>query len=421
MKVVGLVVEYNPFHNGHLYHLQQAKASTQAEYVVCIMSGNFLQRGEPALLNKWARSEMALKAGADLVFELPVAFATQSAEGFAQGAIASLDALGIVTHLCFGSEIGQIEELQTLADICSIEDDHLQALHQKHLKTGLSYPSARTNALKEYFSQRKDLKLGQDLENQLIKPNNILGLQYLIALKRLNSQIEPVTLQRVKAEYHDENFNDESIASATAIRQSLATNNQLKAIAPFVPTSTFEILEREFSQGRGPVFPEHLFPFIQMKLRTTPLEELNQALRGYEGLENRLWEKSMTETTWKTYLESVKSKRYTFTRLQRLLFHLTIGYSQENWQTFKKQGPQYLRLLAYSQKGRPLLKEIKQKGSLPLISGMGGFLKQSDQLTKTMLSLDITASNLYTLLYPNKNQALGNLDFSIPPLSVPTP
>ena len=213
MSTVGLVVEYNPLHNGHYYHFQQSKKVTGADSAICIMSGNFLQRGEPAVVNKWARAEMALRMGADLVLELPVAYSAQPAEWFAFGAVSALDATGLVDSLCFGSESGDIGWLEAAADVLQDEPAPLRELLQQELKAGVPYPAAYSRAVAQ-------LVPGAD-ESELAKPNNTLGLHYLIALRRLRSGIRPQTIARTKAEYNQTDITDGRIASATALRKLL--------------------------------------------------------------------------------------------------------------------------------------------------------------------------------------------------------
>jgi predicted nucleotidyltransferase len=212
MKVLGIVAEYNPFHNGHLYHIQKSKEATGCDYVVCVMSGNFIQRGEPALLNKWARAEMALINGVDLVIELPVYYSLASAEFFAFGSVKLLDSLGIIDCLCFGSESGTIKELDMFADVFINEPESYKMFLSKNLKLGYSFPKSRSIALSEFLSTSgiNDQKL-----DELSKSNNILGIEYIKALKRISSAIKPYTIERIGTGYRSEKALGK-IASATA-------------------------------------------------------------------------------------------------------------------------------------------------------------------------------------------------------------
>jgi len=254
MKVLGIVVEYNPFHNGHLYHLQASRASCRADCVVGVMSGNFTQRGEPAIINKWARTEMALLNGVDLVIELPCAYAMASAEYFAFGAVKLLDSLGAVDTLCFGSESGNIQKLAEVASILADEPILYKQALKTSLASGKSFPAARQEALSNYLNSL----LGRDyLSDAITSPNNILGIEYLKALIKLNSKIVPISIERKGSGYHSLELSGE-ICSATAIRKTLAENNWSDAkqlLACALPKQSLAILEREIELGKGPIFP----------------------------------------------------------------------------------------------------------------------------------------------------------------------
>lgn len=217
LKAVGLVVEYNPFHNGHLYHLEASKTASEADAVIAVMSGNFLQRGEPALVSKWARTKMALKQGADLVIELPYAYATQKAETFADGAISILEALGC-SSVCFGSENGEISPFLETAELLNSHHAEYQQLVKQFMKEGMSYPSAQTSAFLALETDSRPLDLSL--------PNNILGFQYVRAIQKQKASIRPLTIKRTAAGYHDEDFNSSPIASATSIRKALFQMNR---------------------------------------------------------------------------------------------------------------------------------------------------------------------------------------------------
>lgn len=222
MKVVGIVAEYNPFHNGHRYHIEEARKCTGADFVVVVMSGDFVQRGEPAVIDKYHRTEMALSQGADLVLELPAAFACASAEYFATGAVSLLHALGCVDTLCFGSECGHLDLLEEIADLFIQEPSEYKEYLKTALKSGYSFPAARDEALKEYFAE--DLVKTAQIASVLSAPNNILGIEYIKALKVLGSSIRPVTITRMGQGYHETTFSD-SFCSATALRRLLETPN----------------------------------------------------------------------------------------------------------------------------------------------------------------------------------------------------
>ena len=244
MKVTGLVTEYNPFHSGHLFHIETSRNISNADFILVIMSGDFVQRGTPALLDKYARTEMALLCGADVVIELPVCFSCASAESFAYGAVFLLDRLGVTDFLCFGSECGNLSLLQSAAQFLIKESADFQKKILHDLKQGLSYPAARTNAFFESYASSLDGFSSQEISSLFSKPNNILGLEYLKALKNMQSKILPLTFLRQEAGYHDKKLY-QTFASATALRDTLLRHN-LEAIKPYIPKAAFSVLEREY-------------------------------------------------------------------------------------------------------------------------------------------------------------------------------
>lgn len=390
MKTVGLIVEYNPLHNGHVYHLQQSKQITGADAVIAVMSGNFLQRGEPALVNKWARAEMALHAGADLVLELPSIYAYQPAEWFAYGAVSVLEASGIVDAVCFGSEHGSIEELEQLAQWLHEEDDVFKQELQKQLKLGIGYPAAYSQAVKNIarFETAADLS----------QPNNSLGLHYLIALKRLQSRIIPCTIKRIKAEYHQPHMSDSQIASATAIRRQIASSGNLQSIASYVPSSTLRILKREFEAGRGPVDWDRFTHPLYHSIVTKSLEELHQIHGMTEGLEYRMKQliyqpANSNSVTASDLIAALQTKRYTAAKIQRTLLNVLLNCKKSGMTRNKlKQGAQYIRVLGFNEKGQQLLKKMKKTAKAPIITNV-------NKKNAALLAADIQASSVYALAY----------------------
>jgi predicted nucleotidyltransferase len=389
MKVVGLIVEYNPLHYGHQYHFTEAKKKTGADAVVIVMSGNFLQRGEPALVNKWARAEMALEMGVDLIFELPYVYSTQHAQHFAFGSVATLNHLPFVTHLCFGSESGDIDDLTTIAHLLVHEPHGFKKKMKEEMSKGISYPKAYGNSLKK-------LMVEQELDPSLFEqPNNILGLHYLMSLKKLESKVQPTTIKREKAGYHEKEFVDQKIASATSIRQALfsTVTPDWHKIKPYIPSFTYEILRKEAEAGRGPVSWESYYSYVTQSLLSQSTAHLHQIYEMEEGIEHRFKSKIREAESVEHLCQLVKSKRYTWNRIQRMILHTytqltkqdALGLSLEN-------GPQYLRLLGYSNIGRQLLNNYKKELGVPLISSIR-------KNHPPMLDWDLKASLLHTLGY----------------------
>ena len=403
MKAVGLIVEYNPFHNGHAFHLSASKEAAKADVVIAVMSGNFLQRGEPALVSKWYRTKMALLNGVDIVFELPYHFATQKAETFANGAVSILDASGCET-LCFGSESGDINSFLQTLDYIKEEEKKLDAGIKYFMDTGVSYPKASALAFNHLQASKNYLDLG--------KPNNILGLEYIKAIKRQKSSIRPMTVTRKNANYHDEHFTSETIASATSIRKAIfSPKDDNHGIDQYVPMATKQLLEEYFHHFHLFHQWENYWSYLQYRLIHSNSEELREIYEMEEGLENRLQAAAIESESFQQFMQKIKTKRYTWTRLQRLCVHiLTNAKKIEMNRNLEKAS--YLRLLGMTTNGREYLNKVKKDLSLPLVSKLSSF-KESE------INLDVKAARVYALGVPNhlKNE-LFKQEFNQPPIYI---
>lgn len=381
MKAVGVVVEYNPFHNGHLFHLQMAKEQTGADIAIAAMSGNFLQRGEPALVSKWSRTRMALLAGVDIVFELPYRFATQHAETFAEGAVSILSAAGCDT-LCFGSESGDLEAFNKTVAFLEENNDKFQEEIRFYTGEGYSYPKSIALSFQSLSPSEEYVDIS--------KPNNILGLHYIQAIMRQNSPMQAVTITRKNAGYHDEHFASATIASATSIRKALfGPAGELETIKQYVPETTFEQLVAYKEEYGGFHTWENYWPFLKYKLLQSNPSELKEYYEVEEGLENRLHLAAASSASFQQFMESIKTKRYTWTRLQRVCLHILTNTRKDLMKTNQKT-VNYLRLLGASEKGRSYLNLKKKDLPLPLVSKLSGF-------TDPDIELDIKASRIYAL------------------------
>ena len=418
MQVVGIIVEYNPFHNGHLYHIQKSKKITGAEYVVAVMSGNFVQRGEPALLDKWVRAQMALHNGVDLVIELPVSYATASAELFAYGAVKLLNDTGIVNSICFGSEAGNISDLQTIASILIEEPEEFKSFLKEELSTGCVFPKARANAVYKYMEIYYKKNISSDhILSVLSSPNNILGIEYLKALQLLKSDITPYTINREYAPYHSTEIasaGTSTIASATAIRKAIR-NNDYASIERAVPPICASLMQRQFKVGRGPIFFDQYSDLLQYQLRTQISESISRYMDNLEGLENRILHCAAQEYLISKMTALIKTKRYTFTHIQRALLRILLQIPREDVDLYQgKGGPQYIRILGFRKKSEKLLSKLKIKAYLPIVSNVK---KTSDMLegcAKKMLYQEVQSTDVYMLGMIEDSMKQIGYEFSSP-------
>ncbi len=415
MKVLGIVVEYNPFHNGHIYHLEQSKAVTGCDAVVCVMSGNFIQRGEPAIINKFARAQAALHSGADLVIELPHPFAMASAEYFAYGAVKILDSIGIVDSICFGSEHGEIDGLKLISDILSREPETYKTELKKQLSIGLSFPVARQNAINIYLQARlaenantapDDNILSASLPQLLETSNNILGIEYLKALNKLGSLIKPMTIKRISNSYNNTELTGH-ISSATAIRTSILKgvkfgSNLTEETFISLPPASSSIIEREFLDGRGPVSIKQYEGIIFALLRKMTANAIRELPDVSEGLEYRIKNACEVSGTIEELIENISTKRYARTRIQRILLSALTGITKTDMELFMKYGgPQYARILGFNQTGRWLLSKMKKTSIIPAIMKTADFKTSCNSLLTRMLEVEAVSTDLYVLGYKN--------------------
>ncbi len=399
--VLGIVAEYNPFHNGHKLHLEQSKQATGCEFSVAVISGNFTQRGDSAIVDKWTRTQMALMQGIDLVIELPTLYATSSSEGFADGAVKILNSLGIVDYLSFGSEIGEINPMDDVANVLYKEPKEFKDIITSQLRSGLSYPKAREIALQMFFGNSKIYK--DVLEN----PNNILGIEYLKALKRLKSPIIPITIKRQEADYNSITIKS-NIASSTAIRALYCTN---KSIRQIVPAETYALLEDRKKQGQIVASLKAFEREIIYTLRKMTLQEIANLPDVSEGLENKIKSAVNTTTDLNELIRAVKSKRYTQTRIQRILLYSLLGITKKDMNIAKRATP-YVRVLGFSKRGKKLLSAISAANpKLKVIVSVKKFMEtNNDSKLFTLMSKDILATNIYTTAY--KTNPIANLDYT---------
>ncbi|AFS78665.1 protein of unknown function DUF795 [Gottschalkia acidurici 9a] len=386
MGIVGLIVEYNPFHNGHLHHLLESKKITNSEYSVAIMSGNFLQRGEPALVDKWSRAKMAIDNGVDLVLELPFIYSCQSAEFFSNGAIKILDSLNIIDSICFGSEAGNIDILDDIASVLLSEPKEFSEHLKSNLNKGLSYPKSRSIALTNFFKNNNYINYNE-IESVVSNPNNILGIEYIKSLKRLNSKIKPFTLKRISSNYHDKNING-SIASATAIREEFFRSKNLDKIKGTIPNDTYKYLLEFLNINKSFNSVDNFRDILLYLVRTMDYNNICNIMDMEEGLQNRILKAFNNFNDLNHVLKEIGTRRYPLTRIKRILTHILVGLKKDTFNKLNSYGPQYIRVLGASKNGIKILSDIKYKSNLPIITKFSNYNKFNNETLNEMIELD---------------------------------
>lgn len=387
MKITGLIAEYNPFHNGHAYHLEQARRITGCDYLVVVMSGSFVQRGEPAIVNKYLRARMALEAGADLILELPVSYACASAEYFAGGAVSLLTRLGVADSLCFGCEEASLEPLMEAARLLAREPKSYQAALRSYLKRGLSFPAARQEALRDYLSP--------EACRCLDSPNNILGIEYLKALIRQESPIRPYSIARIESGYHEKDLKQKSgISSATAIRRELLAGNAGN-LSPHMPQSAHRLLTDSLWR-RDLVTADDFSLILQYLLLDAEPELLCQYQDVNLPLARRICRNRENWSTFGELTALLKTRELTRTRIQRALLHILLSLTDQDIRRQVQGGWHfYARVLGARKEAAPLLGLIKQRCPLPMIMNAAEGEKLLTGEGLAMFQRDLRASGLY--------------------------
>ena len=418
MKIVGLITEYNPFHAGHLYHMQQARELTGADYCVVLMSGSFVQRGEPAIFDKYRRTKATLLAGADLVLEMPVAFSTASAHEFAAYGVALLSAIG-VDAVVFGSECGQIEILKQAAYALNHESAEFQERLRKGLKAGLTYPQARAKALGETqaggtrVENVEDFHTNTDVSNSHIwssilnSPNNILGIEYLRAAEDLHSPMEFYTISREGSGYHEDTLADANFPSASAIRgiirNSLSKDKDLLDIlASHLPAVTHPAYT-----GAVPVFVDDFSELLNaavLQLQATfSIADLSPELAA------RLAKPPYFPLSFEERIQALKTRQLTYTRVSRALLHLVLGMREEDISRWKDEGyALYARILGFRRQSSPLLSCLHKKSSIPLITKMADAAQNLSPSALALLDQEVYASHLYQTVRMKRSGVFQN-------------
>jgi predicted nucleotidyltransferase len=386
LKSVGIIVEYNPFHNGHKYHVQKARETCNPDCIIAVMSGNFLQRGEPALLSKWSRAQMALLNGVDLIIELPYYYATQSANNFAYGGVTLLEKLG-VEHLVFGSEDGNIESFLNSAK-------ELDSIVFKNKDYSKSFPRS--------FIENTD-----PVEIDMGLPNNILGVQYVSNILKNNYNIKPLSIKREKANYHDQTFNDERIASATSIRNKILNSKEqsFEEIFNYVPLNIKDLIINDKNNFKS---WEDYFNLLKYRLVSSDIYELSSIFLVEEGIEHRILKYISNFSSFSELMTALKTKRYTWTRIQRTLLNILINHKKHE---IEDKSLSYARVLGFNSIGREYLNKNKKNIDIQVVTS-------PKNIQNRMLDLDLRASRVYCLGLNNPSgQELFEREF-LPPIII---
>ena len=395
MKIVGVIAEYNPFHKGHLYHIGKAKKQTGADAVIAVMSGDFVQRGAPALLPKHLRAAMALEAGVSLVLELPVWCACGSAEYFASGAVSVLDQLGCVDSLCFGSECGDLPSLSRAARILEEEPEDFRAALKAALSRGLSFPRARQEAL---VSCAGSADAGAVME----EPNNILGVEYIRAILRRGSRLEPATVRREGSGYHDQ-APDPSYSSATAIRRLIleaGKDGLPAALRDQVPAPSARILAESYG-SRCPVYADDFSLLLKYRLLTESAAGLASFADVTEDLANRIAGRLNGYLSFAQFCSLLKTKEMTYARISRCLLHILLGIRGTDMDAFRAAGGcGYARVLGFRRDAAPLLNLLKKTSAIPLVTKPSR--ASLSGCARRMFESDLYAANLYESVVTDK-------------------
>lgn len=370
MNVTGIVVEYNPMHNGHLHHINLCREMTKPEAIVAVMSGNFVQRGAPAVLDKWTRAKLALENGVDLVIELPVIYALSSAEFFAHGAVSILHSLGIVNNICFGSEHTDIDGICKISDFLLKEPEAYRVSLKKNLSAGMDFPTARSNALKA--------SLGE-LYNYLEVPNSILGIEYCKSIMRLDSGIKPYAVKRAPGLY-----------SSTSIRKLIFEGNKAESLKEHVPANVYRILEELGDSGYDFDLGRNMLKYIKYKHYTLK-DSITNLPDVSEGIENRIYNAIEAAESFGQLMDSIKTKRYTYSRISRIMTQYFIGFDYYDTAEMRRKGSEYARVLGFNQKGAELLRLAKNTSVIPLITKV-----RENEFPA--LDLELQATRAYSLL-----------------------
>lgn len=399
MSNAAIIAEYNPLHNGHVYHISETKKLTKSDNLICIMSGNFVQRGFPSMIDKWSKTKLALKNGIDLVCELPSVYSISSAEFFAFGAISLLNNIGIIDYVSFGSENDNIDVIMNISKLLVSEPNEFKKTLMMHISNGCSYPKARDAAVLAYFNNDPNVK------NILSSSNCILAIEYCKSILRLKSNIKPFAIKRIGSFYNEENLS-ETFSSSTAIRKCLNGNFSNKLINN-VPLNVYKFLNDIYKNNYPHISQELMFPYLKYKI-CTEKNRLNLLPDVSEGLDKKIIKELENSTSLDEYILKIKSKRYTYSRISRLLCQYFIGFDMYNTRNLRNSPCPYCRVLGFNSKGEKLLKDIKKKSKIPIIIS-------PLQISSEVMELDLQCTKAYSII---NNTIRSNEDYYRSPIKI---
>ena len=397
MKVLGIIAEYNPMHTGHIYHINEAKKITNSDYVIAIMSGSFTEQGNIAMLDKFTRAKEAINSGVDLVIELPTIYAVSDGGSFANKAIQILNDLNIVDSICFGAETDNISKLNNIANTIVVNEEKIWNDIKENLKKGISFANARNESLKKY--------LKDDEINLVNTPNNILGIEYLKSIITLNSNITPYCIKRESNDFND-NIITQEYTSSTSIRKYLEDGKDIQNISEYISKNTLNsILNSKV------LFNKDIFEILKYKIITMFNEKLRNIYGITEGLENKIQSEIIDSYTYEDFIFKLKSKRYELSKIKRMLIHILLDTTKEDFEKLKDSNSNYAHILAFNHEKKEILSYISKNSKIPILTSINdNTLAKLTQKQRKLIDYDLKASNIYSILNETKlNQDYTNM------------
>lgn len=388
MKVLGIIAEYNPMHSGHIYHINKSKKILGCDYTIAIMSGNFTEQGNIAIIDKFTRAKQAIKNGIDLVIELPTIYAVSDAGSFANKAVSILNDLNAVDYLSFGSETDNIESITHIANTILDNEHDIWNLIKENLKLGISFANARARALANFLTNSE-----LDIINS---PNNILGIEYVKSLISLNSSIKPICIKRQLNNFNNENITPD-FTSSTSIRKHLLENKDISLIKDYLPEDVLQSI-----LNKNLLFNKNIFELLKYKITIMSKEELKNIVGVTEGLENKIIKEIISSFSYDEYIHKLKSKRYELSKIKRIVINILLNISKDDFISLCDNSSNYAHVLAFNHDKKELISYISKKSNIPIITSLNNTtLKKLTDNQAELLSYDLLASNIYSLLVKN--------------------